>query len=149
MATADAAKSTSQMQRNITASKGGALLVAARVWAMLMKANRTGWPAALVLIALITQVCAQPVTLYGVPSCGSWTESRSESWEWAAQRSWLFGFLSGAVTFGKPPSDLLHETDSRGASAWISEYCAAHPLDRLDQAAKELLGELVRRTTKR
>jgi hypothetical protein len=37
---------------------------------------------------------------------------------------------------------LLKDEDWDGLIAWIDNYCAAHPLDKLDTAARSLVVEL-------
>lgn len=77
-------------------------------------------------------------------SCGKWTAMQRV---WARERGngnyewWLAGFVTG-VGYARSES---YRTDAEGAAAWISKYCAEHPLERLVVAASELVRELARR----
>ena len=68
---------------------------------------------------------------------------------------WVAGFLSGANSIlagSEYHIDTLEhasaETDVQGLWAWIDNYCQAHPLDAVAQAADALGGELIRRAGK-
>lgn len=102
---------------------------------------------ALLVLAAPTQ--AQNVTTLGSGrSCGTWTMNKPGSVGWVDQGAWLFGFLSGAVTYGNPTGDPLHGADTDGILAWVSNYCAARPLDPVIDAAKALMFFLAQKSSK-
>ena len=93
---------------------------------------------AVLVLAAPTQ--AQNVTTLGSGrSCGTWTMNKPGSLGWVDQGAWVFGFLSGAVTYGSPAGDPLHGVDMDGILAWVSNYCAARPFDHVIDAAKALM----------
>jgi hypothetical protein len=74
-------------------------------------------------------------------SCGSWTAERNRHSLLELQMTWwIYGFLSGVgfrgSQFGEDP---LAGTDGPGVSGWFDLYCAAHPLDRIPQAAAQFV----------
>jgi hypothetical protein len=56
---------------------------------------------------------------------------------------WVLGFLSGIATHNPPVVDGLGRTDAEGIGHWIDDYCQAHPLDALHEAASALAVEMV------
>ena len=55
---------------------------------------------------------------------------------------WVLGFLSGmGSTRPVTKLDPLHGTDKEAVWAWIDNYCAAHPLTALADAAAVFMGE--------
>ena len=54
--------------------------------------------------------------------------------------SWVLGFVSGVGWSG---GRTLKETDSAGMKAFVDQYCDAHRLDNINDAAKELVLALV------
>ena len=78
-------------------------------------------------------------TVYGegALSCGTWTSGDSS--ERLRRGAWIRGFVSGAGYEGAK----LRDTDSTGIEAWISQYCAAHPLDTIATASSHLVESLV------
>ena len=65
-------------------------------------------------------------------------------------QQWVAGFLSGAnsvISTVAPKLDTLLQPniDAQGLYAWIDNYCIAHPLDTIAQAADALGAELVHR----
>jgi hypothetical protein len=80
-------------------------------------------------------------------SCGSWTHERNlNSIKYVQMEGWVTGFISGwAVTWSDAqpkPVDPLEKMDQAALLEWINGYCASHPLDRLSQAASNLILEL-------
>ena len=66
----------------------------------------------------------------------------------AAQIEWVMGFLSAhnwhnANAGG--PGDIASGTDLNGMLAWIDNYCAAHPLEKIVEATQALIVELSQR----
>lgn len=78
----------------------------------------------------------------GALSCGNWTadyETRDVGlWVDAA---WLAGYLS-AYTAYHPAGDVTKNLDPAARDAWVTNYCQAHPLDFIFQAADALIAEL-------
>ncbi len=94
---------------------------------------------ALMLTARAAEV--QPtVTVLGFPntSCGAWVTYRGGNARVQAfyLELWVLGFLSG-IGYAGSGSGLnpLNGVDADGVSAWIDNYCQAHPLDRIVEAA--------------
>jgi hypothetical protein len=81
-------------------------------------------------------------------SCGSWTSERNQHTFLELQMTWwIYGFLSGVgfrgSQFGEDP---LAGTDGAGVRGWFDLYCAAHPLDRIPQAAAQFVYQHPRRS---
>jgi hypothetical protein len=68
----------------------------------------------------------------GGNSCGSWTASRRVT-SAALSEQWILGFLSGLGWEGK--NDPLVNMDAKGVWAWIDNYCSAHPIEKIADAA--------------
>jgi hypothetical protein len=87
----------------------------------------------------------------GGRSCGTWTEARrSGNTTPVDYEQWVAGFLSGAnsiISTAAPELDTLLQPniDAQGLYAWIDNYCFAHPLNTIAQAADALGAELVHR----
>jgi hypothetical protein len=75
----------------------------------------------------------------GGSSCGSWTaHGRTRDW---FQLSWVLGFLSGIGYADAPRHDPLRGVDAEGVAGWLDNYCQAHPLQKLVDAAKAFVDE--------
>jgi hypothetical protein len=88
----------------------------------------------------------------GNRSCGSWIEARrSVGLLPDVYEGWIAGYLSGSnaiISYEYHTDDLAQaqkQTDARGLYAWIDNYCQAHPLNSIAQAADALSGELIQR----
>ena len=80
----------------------------------------------------------------GTNLCGSWTTNARvvvpgqpitpSGLSYMRQGEWVLGFLAGAAVMG---GDLnpLNGTDTDGVFAWIDNYCGAHPLEMISDAA--------------
>jgi hypothetical protein len=68
----------------------------------------------------------------GGNSCGSWTASRRGNAAELSQQ-WVLGFLSGLGWEGR--NDPLANMDANGVWAWIDNYCSAHPIEKIADAA--------------
>jgi hypothetical protein len=84
----------------------------------------------------------------GLSSCGAWTQARTTNApERLSMEYWLAGYLSTFNTTPDDPDldipDFLKNEDWDGLMDWIDTYCAAHSLDKLDKAARELVLELL------
>jgi hypothetical protein len=74
----------------------------------------------------------------GTMSCGAWAVVRQKQ-DFREAGQWMMGFVSGAGWAGNKQ---LRKSDADGMSAWIDQYCAAHPLDELSDAAAALVQTL-------
>ena len=97
-------------------------------------------------IFLSTPVMGQTLIGPNQETCGKWThEHQLKSALSLVFQSWIVGYLSGLNTAGvgvlRRP-DFLKSTDLYAIVGWIDNYCASHPLDRLDVAAAHLFGAL-------
>jgi hypothetical protein len=75
-------------------------------------------------------------------SCGQFLKD-SKNHDLIADMFWVSGFLTGANVF----SDESHagkSTDGEGLGTWLINYCTAHPIGKLIDAAAALRLELVR-----
>jgi hypothetical protein len=57
---------------------------------------------------------------------------------------WIAGYLSAFNSLTDDPAtpDFLKDEDWDGLIAWIDNYCAARPLDKLETAGRSLVLEL-------
>lgn len=81
----------------------------------------------------------------GLVSCGAWLASTSAMRY--GRGAWVLGYLSRAAH--AYPGDLLAPLDSDAVTAWLDNYCRAHPLEDLAAAASTLEGELAHRWAQR
>ena len=93
-------------------------------------------------------VDAQTIQGFGANTCGSWVqEHRKDSIIAGAQNSWMTGFLSAYNVYGPQATRSIagRGSDYQGVEVWMTNYCAAHPLDNIAQAAVVLVQTLVDR----
>jgi hypothetical protein len=76
-------------------------------------------------------------------SCGVWTTNSGLVRDMLL--AWTDGFVSGA-DFQRV--DHLTQTDNKGIEAWMTKYCAEHPLDGIVKAAIQLVTELGAKSTR-
>jgi hypothetical protein len=78
-------------------------------------------------------------TIGGTQSCGTWTAERRAGRGWFSDSLWVLGFLSGVAYQGardqREDVDPLRGVDAAGVEAWLDNYCQAHPLKHLTEAA--------------
>lgn len=81
---------------------------------------------------------------HGVSTCGSWTSDLKEgSVTSRYDKVWLQGYLSAFNNYGSyPGGDVTAGVDADGLFAWMDNYCAAHPLDKIAKGAASLIDEL-------
>jgi hypothetical protein len=72
----------------------------------------------------------------GAGSCGAWTADRSNKPRYSIDLSWVLGFLAGVGFEGS--GDPLRGLDSNAVAGWIDNYCQAHPLEHIVDAAEAL-----------
>ena len=88
----------------------------------------------------------------GNNSCGKWTaqqahrpkdgEYTTANVEGLLQLEWVVGFISAFNKYQSATGDVTRNVDTDGITAWIDNYCAAHPLDAIVTAAMALISEL-------
>ena len=86
----------------------------------------------------------------GNQSCGVWLENeRSKNDDRYILRAWLGGFLSALNATGySGDKDLTEGMNVTGLDQWVSNYCAANPLNTVARASAELAKELKTRQGK-
>ena len=62
----------------------------------------------------------------------------------AMMGQWVLGYLTGVAIFTPPIGDGLLRTDWEGIRHWIDNYCQAHPLDSVNDAAAALAVDLAK-----
>jgi hypothetical protein len=77
----------------------------------------------------------------GYRSCGNWTSEREgkteRSYEFA---QWILGYITAVNIYVlQYDDDVTKGADNAELLVWIDDYCRAHPLDRIEDAAEELL----------
>jgi len=89
---------------------------------------------AIMLFLLAPSAWAATEMGLGGGSCGLWTAARRIRSS-ADFEQWVLGYLSGvgAVALNLDP---LNRVDAFGVWAWIDNYCQAHPIERVTDAAK-------------
>jgi hypothetical protein len=77
----------------------------------------------------------------GAVSCGTWLSDVriSPGPELSGDVAWITGYLTAYNHEVSGPEDIAGGTDMAGIEAWISNYCSANPLKRLDDAVRELI----------
>jgi len=84
----------------------------------------------------------------GANLCRAWADARARHpqrgrlWE-----GWVLGFVSGANIYDDSP-EMLKEMDEHSIFAWVDDYCRTRPTELVDDAAFDLMKELLRRTEK-
>jgi hypothetical protein len=90
---------------------------------------------------------ARSILGHGLTSCGAWTQARTTNApERLSMEHWVAGYLSNFNSLNDEDSnipDLLKDQKWDGLMGWIDTYCAAHPLDKVDRAARTLELELL------
>jgi hypothetical protein len=82
----------------------------------------------------------------GTISCAKWTEDQRNPDYALMNGAWLAGYLSNYSIYTNDAIDL---PDPAARNGWVSTYCRTHPLDKLWEAADELILELKRRASRR
>lgn len=85
--------------------------------------------------------------VYGVgnPSCGKWmaaktTEAQGGDWHDRIYfMHWLGGYLTATNSHLRGKFDWAEGVDIHGLMAWIDNYCAVNPLDKVAKAARKLV----------
>jgi hypothetical protein len=97
-------------------------------------------------VALISSAKASDYAIAGggLSLCGAWTTARRDR-QAIGFEEWVAGFLSGfgdlAASVPIPEMDPLRGLNTQTVRAWVDNYCQAHPLERIVQAAEALARE--------
>ena len=78
---------------------------------------------------------------HGLTSCDVWTQAHATNApERLNMEDWIAGYLSNFNSLTNDPDvpGFLKDEDWDGLITWIDHYCDAHPLDKLEKAAREL-----------
>jgi hypothetical protein len=93
---------------------------------------------ALGLVVLATPPADADVQVIGagLTPCWSWTADRAaRSYAEVGDEQWVVGYLSAAAVWA-PNLKPLRGVDAEAVFAWMDNYCRAHPLVILGEAAK-------------
>jgi len=105
----------------------------------------------LLLAAILSGAPAQAnIVGNGTYSCGEWTaDHRAKDADALSltDDAWLAGYLSAFTNW--VDKDGITIPDAGARNGWVSNYCRNHPLDRIDEAADQLILELQRRSSRR
>jgi hypothetical protein len=77
----------------------------------------------------------------GTMSCGTWTQEAQTASRYANE-AWILGFLTAYGRYVFKGSDIARGADNAGLTAWVDNYCAAHPLETVVTAAQLLIEQL-------
>jgi hypothetical protein len=88
----------------------------------------------------------------GLDSCGTWVAERNDAY-FGLKAQWVLGFLSGMnmranVDGVATTSDPIKQLDYQAALVWMDNYCKAHPIEKIGNAAAALMLELEHRQAK-
>jgi hypothetical protein len=90
-----------------------------------------------------SDAAANMILGYGADSCGTWTADRNNRNQAVADAQWVLGYVGGmGFLSGK---DLLGGLDYGAVVSWVNNYCEAHPLEQVVDAAIALGIELAKR----
>jgi hypothetical protein len=112
------------------------------------------WFAILVVVLALSTTNARggkltALTYGGGDSCGAWTEGREhDSQRSQLMKMWLLGFISGANINPERP-EIFRDVDPPAIWVWVDNYCRAHPLELVTEAAVALVEELLSRAGQR
>lgn len=85
------------------------------------------------------------VWAWGGESCGSWTAAAERGLSYPKRtifKGWLTGYVTAMNLWRVSQGHPDFETDAEGMVAWVDNYCKAHPLDLVADAAMYLSFEL-------
>jgi hypothetical protein len=117
---------------------------------MLTESFRRWWVPLRVLLLAAGTCAARPsdaaantIIGIGADSCGTWTADRNNRNQVITDTQWVLGYVAGmGFLSGK---DLLSGLDYGAVVSWVNNYCEAHPLEQVADAAIALGIELARR----
>jgi len=86
--------------------------------------------------------CAFAVEIRGFPSCETWLKKgTARQYRAMTNEFWVLGYLSGKAS--GLDKDFLKGTDNETIYHWIDNYCRAYPAKDVDDAARDLVKELI------
>ena len=86
--------------------------------------------------------CALAVEIRGFPSCETWLKKgTARQYRAMTNEVWVLGYLSGKASGLN--KDFLKGTDNEKIYHWIDNYCRAYPTKDVDDAARELVRDLI------
>lgn len=100
------------------------------------------------LLLLFATPQAYTVLGEGTTSCGEWLDSRRRQPDRVLpEAAWVLGYVTGMARIETAKSGIQFAKGLNGSSAdhFVDNYCAAHPLDRVEAAASALVTELRKR----
>jgi hypothetical protein len=110
---------------------------------------REVWTRALaVALGLMVSIAAPPahaaqvqIVGPGNKSCGAWTADRTAQGASVVlvDEAWVVGYLSGVAFWGG--LDPMKGLDTQAVFAWLDNYCRAHPLTDIIEAANAFVHE--------
>ena len=100
--------------------------------------------AAALLIAGFVAGPAAAQNVYGAGGapCTEWTNNLKRKWQNLNNVNWLTGYLSGVNRNRGPGAVLMPDNGTEGASAFVTQYCAANPQAAIYQAADALIVDM-------
>ena len=105
-----------------------------------MKINVYGLLVAVAFSAISNWAFA--VEIRGFPSCETWLKKGSaRPYRAMTNEFWVLGYLSGKAS--GLDKDFLKGTDNEKIYHWIDNYCRAYPGKDVDDAARELVRDLI------
>ena len=86
----------------------------------------------------------------GTASCGRWTDVHKSRNDVLAGDfdQWVLGYVTAFNVWREKGLLGNRNTDNAGILEWVSNYCAGHPLERIDNVALTLVVELTKRMGK-
>ena len=95
------------------------------------------------LSAGVTQAKTVTVMGAGVQTCGTWLEHVAKDYRdyRVTDTQWVIGYVAGVNDETSNLGDLLFGIDNNGLAGWLDQYCSAHPLDTLHNAASALVDD--------
>ena len=99
---------------------------------------------ALVLLGFACPAMAQTqvdlrIFVPGNMSFGTWTEERKKDSEIAVAYSfWIEGFVTAAELYNPRLAPAAKQIDTDAMNGWVDNWCAAHPLSKIADAANFL-----------
>jgi hypothetical protein len=84
----------------------------------------------------------------GYRSCENWTTEREGKTDRSYQFvQWILGFITAVNVYVlQHDDDVTNGADNKELLEWIDNYCRAHPLVRIEDAAEELLKVVTKRS---
>lgn len=111
-----------------------------------LTAERCRALASALLIATVVPASAKYLIGAGTQYCSKWTmEHQTKTVTASQQNAWILGFVSAMNAAEPNEPDFLKQPDADALVDWISNFCRARPLEYIEDAARALVIELMRR----